>query len=469
MNRLSVAASALAALFVAAMLVLAILRVGALMDRELDQAGPSTMLAEGSDPVLLEADLLAGDHLTFELCSNDPMAPERWTDAIALTLDAGDTEPRDRILDETMDAPMLEGARRETSGACLDFARAGPLELGGHYVVGARGVGSSMAGVTVRARVVAERPLDSGDRNDVLGILLGAMALVIALALRPPGSGNAVEGGPWSVLRASMLGITIALVAVALVVPDLRLPLSVKLALLALTLPATFGGAYGLARGRSEAGAILGVIVVIELSTILSIITPPGPTFGLMAGLGLAACEVVIALALARTFAGRSGLRHALALERPSNVMIAWGAFVMAPIAGVLLRILATRVLALVPSTGEAPIEAYVQWPSGLLSFAALSAIAPIGEEIFFRGLVYGAIRGEGGRAKESLAFLGAWLLFVLAHLPQTWGSWGGLAAVAVAGLGFTALRALTGSVLVAALAHLVYNGLLAVAALTAS
>jgi membrane protease YdiL (CAAX protease family) len=40
------------------------------------------------------------------------------------------------------------------------------------------------------------------------------------------------------------------------------------------------------------------------------------------------------------------------------------------------------------------------------------------------------------------------------------------LAAVAVAGLGFTTLRATTGSVLVAAFAHLVYNGLLAVAAL---
>ena len=206
----------------------------------------------------------------------------------------------------------------------------------------------------------------------------------------------------------------------------------------------------------------------IELSTILSVITPPGPAFGLLAGLALAVSEVVIAVALARTFAARSGTVGALALQRPTRAIVAVVGFGLAPFVGIALRVAATRVLSWVPSTGQAPIETYVSWPSGLLSFAALSAIAPIGEEIFFRGLVYGALRGEGGRSREVLAFLGAWWLFVAAHLPQTWGSWGGLAAVAVAGLGFTTLRAVTGSVLVAAFAHLVYNGLLVVAALSA-
>jgi membrane protease YdiL (CAAX protease family) len=188
-----------------------------------------------------------------------------------------------------------------------------------------------------------------------------------------------------------------------------------------------------------------------------------------MAGLALALSEVGIAVGLARTFAARSGTLGALALQRPTRALVTLIGFAVAPFVGVALRIAATRVLSWVPSTGEAPIEAYVSWPSGLLSFAALSAIAPVGEEIFFRGFVYGALRGEGGARRETTAFFGAWLLFVGAHLPQTWGSWGGLAAVALAGLGFTTLRAATGSVLVAALAHLVYNGLLAAAALASS
>ena len=53
---------------------------------------------------------------------------------------------------------------------------------------------------------------------------------------------------------------------------------------------------------------------------------------------------------------------------------------------------------------------------------------------------MYGALAGDGSRLRSVIAFLGAWLLFVIAHLPQTWGSWGGLLAIGVAGLGFTTL-----------------------------
>jgi hypothetical protein len=121
-DRVSVAASSLAALFLCAVLGLCVSRIAALRSRELDRSGPDTALIEGSSAILLEADLLAGDDLTFELCSSDAMQSARWAGAATLTLSAGATEPRDRVLDETIDPGMLEGARRSGAGACLDFA-----------------------------------------------------------------------------------------------------------------------------------------------------------------------------------------------------------------------------------------------------------------------------------------------------------------------------------------------------------
>ena len=145
--------------------------------------------------------------------------------------------------------------------------------------------------------------------------------------------------------------------------------------------------------------------------------------------------------------------------------------FVLAPVFGIALHRVAQIALRVVPSTGEAPIEAFVAWPSGMLSFAALAVVAPLAEEVFFRGMVYGVLAGAPNAARPARvlgAAFGSWLLFALVHLPQTWGSWGGMLAIAIAALGFTLLRVVSGSVLVPALAHLVYNGLLSAEGLLA-
>jgi membrane protease YdiL (CAAX protease family) len=118
--------------------------------------------------------------------------------------------------------------------------------------------------------------------------------------------------------------------------------------------------------------------------------------------------------------------------------------------------------LAIVPATGESAVQSFVRFPSGLLSFAALAVVAPLAEEIFFRGFVYGVLEQKS----RVLAFLGAWLLFVVAHAPQTWGQWGALVAIAITSLVLTSLRAASRSTLVPALAHLAYNGLLALSTL---
>jgi membrane protease YdiL (CAAX protease family) len=462
-NRQSWVVGVLAIVAIGALVSLAIVRIAELDARELDRSGSSVHLATGTQ-ALLEADVLAGDELTYELCSADTMDAARWASGMTLSLDAVDGDATEHLLDQSIDDRLLARARRGGRGACFEFFEVGPITASGHFVVSARDV-TTLEGTDVRVRLMAERPLTPHDRNSVLWILLAAVAFVVALALRSPSAVEPACAEPWSVPRAVGLGLGLAIVGVllALVQPGLS---STARAVLGGGLACGAGAAsVGYRRAWSGGSAIAAVVALIELSTALSFITSPGPEMGLVAGLLLGVLEIVIAFALARSIA-RSSRLAALGMERPTSAILFAAGFALAPIVGAGLRIIATRALSLVPSTGEAPIEAYVSWPSGLLSFAVLSVVAPIGEEVFFRGLVFGALRGAGGAARETLAFAGAWLLFVVAHLPQTWGSWGGLLAIAIAGLGFTTLRALTGSVLVSALAHLVYNGLLAAAAL---
>jgi membrane protease YdiL (CAAX protease family) len=122
-----------------------------------------------------------------------------------------------------------------------------------------------------------------------------------------------------------------------------------------------------------------------------------------------------------------------------------------------------------VESTGEAPIEAFVSWPSGLLSFSALAVVAPIAEEVFFRGFVFGTIDNGQWGGRRALACVASFGLFAGAHWEQVQGNWGGLLSVTMAGVVFTLLRAISGSTLVPAIAHLTYNALLSASVLTAA
>ena len=465
LNRVAWILSGLAAAAIGALIVLGFARVADLDARELDRPGGTVTLTAETTQTLLEADVLEGDDLAFELCASDAMEPARWTGALTLSLDAVDAAEREHLVDQRFDAQLLSRARRGAHGACVDFLDVGPLAASGHFVLSTHDVGAGVAGVNVRARMMAERPLVARDRNGVLAILLAAVLLVAGLALRAPSPPIPSASSAWSVAGAASIGAVLALVGVALTLVQPGLSPVARVVVGLVVVSAASFAAVGFRRAWTGSAAIAAVLGIVELSTLLSFLTPPGPEFGLVAGLALGVLEIALAVALART-GGRGPRIALLGLQRPERALVAAIGFTLAPVVGVALRFAAMRALALVPSTGEAPIEAYVSWPSGLLSFAVLSVIAPVGEEIFFRGLVFGALRGAGGPKREALAFAGAWLLFVLAHLPQTWGSWGGLLAIAIAGLGFTTLRATTGSVLVSALAHLVYNGLLAAAAL---
>lgn len=361
---------------------------------------------------LAEVALFRDQEVIFELCSADAMPAERWTDSMALAV----WRPRaaELMTRSELSAEVLALARRGPGQGCLMIGR-GRIEEDDDYAVEALfdRWPETLDEVPLTVIVQARRPLSRWDAALVAAGWFCAVALVVALVRRRT---KPLELDAWEAEK----------VAAA---PPVRSELRLGIGMAALL------GAY-----------------------LLSGHVPGGAALALAAGVGLAIAQGAIAFGLAP---GPGIRRRAemLGVKAPPRAA-RWLAVAVA--SGVLLWLIALLATRLVPSTGVSAVSTFVSWPSGLLSFACLAVVVPLAEEIFFRGFVYGFLE-VGSRA---LAFGGTWLLFVLAHAPQTWEQWGALLAIFVIGFGFTALRTASRSVLVPALAHLVYNGLLAVGAL---
>ncbi len=421
-SRLSYAALALSAALCAGLGVVLFMvadRVGDLEARELEAV--SELIepnGESGRIAMITAPLQRDDEVVFEVCSSSQLDPSTWAGALTLAIvhDAGGAT--EDVVRSTLDGELLAAARRSPTLSCLNAGQ-GIIELDGNYVTEISWAQPLPEAARFRARTLARRSLGAPDRNLVFAILLLAILATLALYLGPM-RGDAGQ-------RMS-LGVGAAIAASAAVL------------------------LYG-------------------FMTWVTPHLPGGALGGLVSGLSLALFEILIAGALLVRAQQRLAILGVGRLESPASASPLARArpyllLVLAPIAGLALYRIAGLALSIVPRTGEAPIEAFVSWPSGMLSFAALAVTAPIAEEIFFRGLVYGALRGDGAGMRSVIAFVGSWLVFAVVHLPQTWGSWGGLLSIAIAALGFTALRAASGSVVVPAVAHLVYNGLLSAQAL---
>ena len=358
------------------------------------------------------AQLTREQHVTFELCAGDAMPPERWTGAMAIAVwrpRAGELMTRSDLT-----AEVLAQVRRGPELGCLTIGR-GVIGEDDVYAVEALydARPTALEEVPLTLSVQAHRALEGVDAGIVAGAWLFAMALVVSLAGLRRADAPAEEldlweqeaQGPW-------------------IPPEVRV-----------------------------VAAVLALVAGFFVSGFL----PAGAALALAAGAALALVEASLALALAPGPGFRRRL-SLLAIGRPSR---AWLWFPLALVTGVLLWIIAVLATRLVPSTGVSAVSTFVSWPSGLLSFACLAVLVPLAEELFFRGFVYGVLEARS----RVIAILGAWLLFVLAHAPQTWGQWGALVAILITGLALTALRAVSRSTLVPALAHLVYNGILAISA----
>lgn len=376
------------------------------------------------------ARLRAEQWVDVELCATDGMLPARWSGAIAVVL----WRPRvpELMVRTELSEGVLAQVRRNSRHGCLRIG-SGRIEHEDDYAVEAlwERFPSQVAEVPLTLSIQARRELDTVDRALVGFGWLSALGLVLGLTVARAGErrarpcaaarDTAANGAP----RDEAALDARALVGRGPALPDwARIPVG---------------------------------LVLLTAAYLLSGLLPSGAAVALGAAVGLALVEVGVALGLAPG-AGLGAKLEVLGLGAPRR---AWAWLPAALVAGVGLRFIAQYALRLVPATGESAVQAFVSWPSGLLSFACLAVLVPLAEEVFFRGLVFGVVE----RRSRGLAFAMAGSLFVLAHLPQTWGQWGALVSLACTGFALSGLRWASRSTLVSATAHLVFNGTLALGA----
>ena len=348
---------------------------------------------------LTEVRLAKGDRVLVELCAASPAPDGAWERSLHAVAWMPDD---DALLFRTPITRRL-GVRRRGARRCWTVGigtvpRSGTVAIEAFWPGPAPSPEVAAAALDVR---VAAYALPGGlDRVAVALLGLGVLLMVAA-------GGRWMQTWPDSARKTTDAeatgGVTTALVAIALLV------------------------AAELASGILSGGAV-----------------------GLLAsGSALALAQIAIAVALSRragppTPLDRLGLRAAPRFG-------AWWALAVGALAGAV----ALLVPGLWPPRGLAPLEAAIAWPSGKLAVAVVALLVPAAEELFFRGLVFGALRPRLGNAG---AVIGASILFLLAHVPQDLGNPGALVAVGITGVLLGALRAASGSVWPCVLAHVLYN-----------
>ncbi len=111
------------------------------------------------------------------------------------------------------------------------------------------------------------------------------------------------------------------------------------------------------------------------------------------------------------------------------------------------------------PQTRQLPIERLFQTPEAALLLAIFgTAIAPLVEEVIFRGFIFGALERSSG---TSAAIWLTALLFAAIHVPQLRGGTAQILAIFGVGLMLSWTRARTRSLAASYFMHLGYNGTL--------
>ena len=414
--------------------------VGKRAATERDVVGEAVALGSLGDTasaprVLVRAALREGQAVIFELCADDGFS-DAWARTTGLEILFAEEDRFDVVRRVPFDAELAERVQREPSSGgagvdgvgCVVIGDAESLGVSGEYVIAlaAGPLPPELADVRARARVIAWTPLALGDRIGVWAALAGALQLVVALALprrrRDDADEEAHDEGD------DDAGDT----------TEAREP-SMRNAMLRVTLGVTV-----------MIGALFGV----------SLVPVTGVGGAVVRGLIVALLEVVAAFFLVvpgvstlRRDAVRPPKIEALGMVPPRRAPIVW--LVLAPLLGLALVILGRLIVALVPATGLAPIELFVEMPSGRLAVALVAVFVPVAEELFFRGFVFGTLERVRG-ANVALVF--TVFLFAVVHLPQQWGAWGAFASVATTGLALTLMRRFTGSTLLCAIVHLSHN-----------
>ncbi len=157
---------------------------------------------------------------------------------------------------------------------------------------------------------------------------------------------------------------------------------------------------------------------------------------------------------------GRPDFLAALHWNWPSNIAV----YVLA---GFVLSLSLQGLAHFLPIPKDLPIDTYFRTPAEAWALGILSVtLAPLMEELFFRGFLYPVLARRLGLAVA--VFLTA-LAFALLHGAQLMFSWGPVLVIFLVGVVLTLVRAKTNSVAAGVLIHMAYNGTITVAMFAAT
>jgi len=147
---------------------------------------------------------------------------------------------------------------------------------------------------------------------------------------------------------------------------------------------------------------------------------------------------------------GRPDFRVAMHWNWPHNI---------APylVAGVVLSLGLQLLAHLLPMPRNLPIDTFFQTPAEAWALTVFSVtLAPLMEELFFRGFLYPVLRR--GIGLTAAIFVTAFA-FALLHGAQLMFSWGPVLVIFLVGVVLTMVRAYKDSVAAGVLIHVAYNG----------
>jgi len=114
---------------------------------------------------------------------------------------------------------------------------------------------------------------------------------------------------------------------------------------------------------------------------------------------------------------------------------------------------------AFLPSTGQTPLEKLLTSRSAILMFAVFGvAVAPLLEEVIFRGFLFKVLWEIGGSRVAVLVTAG---LFALLHAGQLAGNWGSVALIFVVGCVLSFVRHRSNSIIPSFIVDTSYNAML--------
>ncbi len=149
----------------------------------------------------------------------------------------------------------------------------------------------------------------------------------------------------------------------------------------------------------------------------------------------------------------RTGFLAAVRWNMP-QAQLAWGAVALGALLGLASQLAAGLLQRWIPKS--LPIDQYFRTPASAYALAAFGIlVAPVVEELFFRGFLYPALARPLG-AVPAIALTAAG--FALLHSQQLADAWVPLLMLFAVGTILTVVRAKTKSVAVTVLIHMGYN-----------